>query len=101
MRPARQDPIFAGLNAGAAAFEFAVVWLTLAGLAFAALPVHVDRADWRTFAILTPIIAAVHLLGAERQKHQGSHLSLAPILAAALLLPPALAALAIVIGFVP
>jgi hypothetical protein len=48
-----------------------------------------------------PIIAAVPLVGAGRQKHQGSHLSLAPIFAAALLLPPALTALAIVIAFVP
>jgi diguanylate cyclase (GGDEF)-like protein len=43
----------------------------------------------------------VHLVGAERQKHQGSHLSLAPIFAATLLLPPALTALAIALAFVP
>ena len=33
MRPARHDPLLAGLNPAAAAFEFAVVWLTLAGFA--------------------------------------------------------------------
>ena len=101
MRPARPDPIFSGLNPAAAAFEFAVVWLTLAGFALFALPAELEGDDWRTFAILVPIIAAVHLVGAERQKHQGSHLSLAPIFAAALLLPPALTTLAIVIAFVP
>ena len=94
MRPARHDPLLSGLNPAAAAFEFAVVSLTLAGFAFFALPAEIEGGDWRTFAILVPIIAAVHLLGAERQKHQGSHLSLAPIFAAALLLPPALTALA-------
>jgi diguanylate cyclase (GGDEF)-like protein len=101
MRPARPDPILAGLNPAAAAFEFAVVWLTLAGFALLAVPAEIEGNDWRTFAILLPIIAAVHLIGAERQKHQGSHLSLAPIFAATLLLPPALTALAIVIAFVP
>src|SRR3954453_16677009 len=101
MRPARQDPILSGLNPAAAAFEFAVVWVTMAGFALMAVPVHLEDGDWRTFAILVPIIAAVHLIGAERQKHQGSHLSLAPIFAAALLLPPALASLAVVLAFIP
>jgi hypothetical protein len=101
MRPARHDPLLSGLNPAAAAFEFAVVWLTMAGFALTAIPAEIARDDWRTFAILVPIIAAVHLVGAERQKHQGSHLSLAPIFAAALLLPPALTALATVIAFVP
>src|SRR4029453_14183320 len=101
MRPARHDPIFSGLNPAAAAFEFAVVWLTMAGFALYALPVEAEADDWRTFAILVPIIAAVHLVGAERQKHQGSHLSLAPIFAAVLILPPALGALTIAIAFVP
>jgi hypothetical protein len=31
MRPARPDPTLSGLNPAAAAFEFAVVWITLAG----------------------------------------------------------------------
>jgi diguanylate cyclase (GGDEF)-like protein len=101
MRSAHPDPIFSGLNPAAAAFEFAIVWLTVAGFALVALPAEIEAGDWRTFAILVPIIAAVHLVGAERQKHQGSHLSLAPIFAGALLLPPALTALAIVIAFVP
>lgn len=90
MRPARHDPLPSGLNPAAAAFEFAVVWLTMAGFALMAIPAEIARDDWLAFATLVPIIAAVHLVGAERQKHQGSHLSLAPIFAAALLLPPAL-----------
>jgi diguanylate cyclase (GGDEF)-like protein len=101
MPPSRQDPVLSGLNPAAAAFEFAVVWLTLVGFAFFALPAKIGAGDWRTFAILVPIIAAVHLVGAERQKHQGSHLSLAPIFAATLLLPPVLTTLAIAIAFVP
>jgi diguanylate cyclase (GGDEF)-like protein len=101
MRPALRDPIFSGLNPAAAAFEFVVVWLTVGGAVLTALPMNVERNDWRTFGILLPIIAAVHLVGAERQKHQGSHLSLAPIFAAVLLLPPALAALAISVAFIP
>lgn len=101
MRPALRDPIFTGLNPAAAAFEFVVVWSTVAGAILMALPTEVTREDWRTFAILLPIVAAVHLVGAERQKHQGSHLSLAPIFAAVLLLPPALAALTIGLAFVP
>ncbi|MEO8290549.1 MAG: GGDEF domain-containing protein [Gaiellaceae bacterium] len=100
-RPAPRDPIFSGLNPAAAAFEFAVVWVTVAGAVLMALPTEIGRSDWRTFGILLPIIAVVHLVGAERQKHQGSHLSLAPIFAAVLLLPPALAALAIGVAFVP
>jgi len=59
MRPARPDPIFAGLNPAAAAFEFAVVRLTLAGFALLAVPAEIEGNDWRTFAILLPIIAAV------------------------------------------
>src|ERR1044072_2025340 len=92
MRPARPDPIFSGLNPAAVAFEFAVVWLTLAGFALFALPAEIDTGEWRAFPSLVLVLAAVHLVGAERQKHQGSHLSLAPIFAAALLLPPAPAA---------
>jgi diguanylate cyclase (GGDEF)-like protein len=57
--------------------------------------------DWLAFGVLLPIIAAVHLVGAERQRHQGSHLSLAPIFAAVLILPPALAAITIAIAFIP
>jgi diguanylate cyclase (GGDEF)-like protein len=101
MRPASRDPIFTGLNPPAAAFEFAAVWLTAAGTVAMSLQTEISREDWRTFGVLLPIIAAVHLVGAERQKHQGSHLSLAPIFTATLLLPPALTAVAIAAAFVP
>ena len=66
MRPARHDPLLSGLNPAAAAFEFAVVWLTMAGFALTAIPAEIARDDWLTFAILVPIIAAVHLVVAER-----------------------------------
>ena len=90
-----------GLSPAAAALEFAVVWLTISGVVLAGWPDRIGGDDWLAFGILLPIIVAVHLVGAERQKHQGSHLSLAPIFAAVLILPPALAALAIAIAFVP
>jgi diguanylate cyclase (GGDEF)-like protein len=90
-----------GLSPAAAAFEFAVVWLTVAGTALVGWPERVERHEWAAFAVLLPIIAAVHLIGAERQRHQGSHLSLAPIFAAVLILPPALSVLAIAGAFVP
>jgi diguanylate cyclase (GGDEF)-like protein len=89
------------LSPAAAAFEFVVVWLAVAGAALAGWPDKIGHEDWAAFAVLVPIIAAVHLLGAERQMHQGSHLSLAPIFAAVLILPPALAALALALAFVP
>jgi GGDEF domain-containing protein len=66
MRPARHDPLLSGLNPAAAAFEFAVVWLTMAGFALTAIPAETARGDWLTFAILVPIIAAVHLVVVER-----------------------------------
>jgi diguanylate cyclase (GGDEF)-like protein len=90
-----------GLSPAAAALEFAVVWLTISGVVLAGWPGRIDLEDWLAFGILLPIIVAVHLVGAEREKHQGSHLSLAPIFAAVLILPPALAALAVAIAFVP
>ena len=90
-----------GLGATAAAFEFAVVWLTLAGVAFVGWPAQITDEQWVAFCVLMPLIAVVHLVGAERQKHQGSHLSLAPIFAAVLILPPALAAIAITVAFFP
>ena len=103
MRPMRQRsaPIAAGLSGAAAAFEFVVVWATAASLAVFPFPSHPSRQEWIAFAVLVPLIAGVHLLGAERQKHQGSHLSLAPMFAAVLLLPPLLAAAAIAVAFVP
>jgi diguanylate cyclase (GGDEF)-like protein len=90
-----------GLSPAAAALEFAVVWLTISGVVLAGWPGRIDLEDWLAFGILLPIIVAVHLVGAEREKHQGSHLSLAPIFAAVLILPPALAALAVAIAFLP
>jgi diguanylate cyclase (GGDEF)-like protein len=95
------ERIFGGLSPFAAAFEFALVWLVVAGTALVGWPERVDHDKWVAFALLLPITAAVHLLGAERQKHQGSHLSLAPIFAAVLILPPALTAIVIAVAFVP
>jgi diguanylate cyclase (GGDEF)-like protein len=92
---------FGGLHPAAAALEFAVVWLTAAGVVLAGWLTRVDNGDWLAFGVLLPMIAAVHLLGAEREKHQGSHLSLAPIFTAVLILPPVLAAAAIAVAFVP
>ena len=90
-----------GLSAVAAAFEFAVVWATGFAVAAFGLPSHVTQDDWIAFAVLTPLIAGTHLLAREREKYQGSHLSLAPMFTAALVLPPALAALAIALAFIP
>jgi diguanylate cyclase (GGDEF)-like protein len=90
-----------GLSPAAAAVEFVVVWLMIVGVALAGWPEEITGDEWLAFAMLLPIIAAVHLVGAERQKHQGSHLSLAPIFAAVLILPPALAAITIAIAFIP
>jgi diguanylate cyclase (GGDEF)-like protein len=90
-----------GLCPAAAALEFVVVWLTISGVVLAGWPDRIGVEDWLAFGVLLPIIVAVHLVGAERQKHQGSHLSLAPFFAAVLILPPALAALAIAVAFVP
>jgi diguanylate cyclase (GGDEF)-like protein len=90
-----------GLSPAAAALEFTVVWLTVAGAVLVGWPERITGDEWLAFAALMPLIALVHLLGAERQKHQGSHLSLAPIFAAVLILPPALAAIAIAVAFFP
>jgi diguanylate cyclase (GGDEF)-like protein len=90
-----------GLNQAAAAFELAVIGATGAALVLLGFPARVTQDDWIAFLVLLPLIAAVHLLGAEREKHQGSHLSLAPIFAAVLLLPEALAAAAIAAAFIP
>jgi diguanylate cyclase (GGDEF)-like protein len=90
-----------GLSPAAAALEFTVVWLTIAGAVLVGWPVVVTESEWIAFCALMPLIAIVHLLGAEREKHQGSHLSLAPIFAAVLILPPALAAIAIAVAFFP
>ncbi len=90
-----------GLSPAAAAFEFAVVWGTAVAVAAFGLPGRVSGEEWVTFAVLVPLIAGAHLLAREREKYQASQLSLAPMIAAALLLPPALAAVAIAAAFVP
>lgn len=90
-----------GLSQAAAAFELAVIGATGAALVLLGFPARVSQDDWVAFLVLLPLIAAVHLLGAEREKHQGSHLSLAPIFAAVLLLPEALAGAAIAAAFIP
>jgi diguanylate cyclase (GGDEF)-like protein len=90
-----------GLSPAAAALEFTVVWLTVAGAVLVGWPAQVTENQWIAFVLLLPIIATVHLVGVERQKHQGSHLSLAPIFAAVLILPPVLAAMAIAVAFFP
>jgi diguanylate cyclase (GGDEF)-like protein len=97
----RSERTIGGLSPAAAALEFTVVWLTVAGAALIGWPENVTEEEWIAFCVLMPLIAVVHLIGAERQKHQGSHLSLAPIFAAVLILPPVLAAIAIAIAFFP
>jgi diguanylate cyclase (GGDEF)-like protein len=90
-----------GLSAPAAAFEFAVVWATVATLAAAWPSVDPTRSDWIAFAVLLPLVAFVHQLSRDREKHQGSALSLAPMFAAALFLPPLMAAAVIAAAFIP
>ena len=90
-----------GLSAPAAAFEFAVVWATVATLAAVEPSLDPTRSDWIAFAVLLPLVAFVHQLSRDREKHQGSALSLAPMLAAALLLPPLMAAAVIAAAFIP
>jgi diguanylate cyclase (GGDEF)-like protein len=96
-----QGPSKHELSPVAAAFAFAVVWLAVAAVVVTAGVERVTGADWVAFAALAPLIATVHLLGADRERHQGSHLSLAPMFAAALILPPPLAAAAIAAAFLP
>ena len=90
-----------GLSAPAAAFEFAVVWATVATLAAVEPSLDPTRSDWIAFAVLLPLVAFVHQLSRDREKHQGSALSLAPMLAAALLLPALMAAAVIAAAFIP
>lgn len=97
----RVEQASGGLSGAAAAFEFVVVWATIVSAGLFGLPERVANDDWLAFAVLVPLIAGVHLLACEREKHQGSHLSLAPMFAAVLLLPPALSAVAIAAAFVP
>ena len=90
-----------GLSAAAAAFEFAVVWATIASVVALTTPTDPTRSDWIAFAIFLPLIAVVHQLSRDREKHQGSALSLAPMFAAALILPPLMAAAVIAAAFIP
>ena len=101
MRHKRVAASSGGLSAGAAAFEFVVVWATLASAFLLPRPDTIPTREWVEFGVLLTLIAIVHLVGADREKYQGSHLSLAPIFAAVLLLPPLLAAVAIAAAFVP
>ena len=89
------------ISAGSASFEFAVVWATVVATMLFGIPERVTTGEWIAFAVLTPLVAVVHLAGSYREKFQGSHLSLAPMFAAVLVLPPLLAALAITLAFVP
>ena len=91
----------ARLSGGSAAFEFTVVWTTIVGAILVGLPAGVSSGDWIAFAALATLIAVVHLVGADRAKYQGSHLSLAPMFVAVLVLPPIFAAAAIALAFVP
>ncbi len=90
-----------GLSASAAAFEFAVVWATIASVVALTTPTDPTRSDWIAFAVFLPLIAFVHQLSRDREKHQGSALSLAPMFAAALILPPLMAAIVIAAAFIP
>jgi len=90
-----------GLGRAAATLELALLGACAVAIAFVGRGHAVEADDWIAFGVFAPIVAATHLLGAERTKHQGSHLSLAPIFAAVLILPPPLTALVIALAFVP
>jgi len=90
-----------GLGRQAAGLELVVVLATVTLVAALGQPVPVERGDWIAFGVLLPLAAVAHMLGADRAKHQGSQLSLAPIFAAALILPPSLTALLIGLAVVP
>ena len=98
---ADHEPPARGLGRPAAGLELALVLGTAGLVAALGLPVEVGRDDWLAFAALLPLVVAAHLLGADRVKHQGSHLSLAPVFAAVLILPPALAVVVVALAFVP
>jgi diguanylate cyclase (GGDEF)-like protein len=84
-----------------AGLELVLVLATITLLAKLGPPTPVERGDWLDFAILLPLVAVAHLLGADRAKHQGSQLSLAPFFTAVLVLPPSLFVLLVTIAFVP
>ena len=97
---ADHEPSARGLGRPAAGLELALVLATGVLLVVLGLPADVGRDDWLAFAALLPLVVAAHLLGADRAKHQGSHLSLAPIFAAVLILPPSLAVVVVALAFV-
>jgi len=97
--PQRQIP--RGLTPAAAVLELALVLAAAAGTAALVWRTEVSEEPWTAFGALLPLVLLSHLLAAERAKHQGSHLSLAPMFAAVLVLPPGLAALTIALAFVP
>jgi diguanylate cyclase (GGDEF)-like protein len=100
MKHVRNSPAH-GLGREAAGLELVLVLATVTLLAKLGPPTPVERADWIDFAILLPLVAVAHLLGADRAKHQGSQLSLGPFFTAVLVLPPSLFVLLIVLAVVP
>ena len=96
-----QHPLDRGLGRDAAGLELVVVLATVTLVAALGRPEAVQRADWIAFAVLLPLVAVAHLLGADRTKHQGSQLSLAPIFTAVLILPPSLTVLLIAVAVIP
>ena len=70
------------LGRQAAGLELVIVLATLTLVAALGQPEAVERSDWIAFGVLLPLAAIAHLLGADRTKHQGSQLSLAPIFTA-------------------
>ncbi|MGH3042386.1 MAG: diguanylate cyclase [Gaiellaceae bacterium] len=95
------DPRDRGLGRQAAGLELVIVLATVTLVAAVGQPEAVERSDWIAFAVLLPLVAIAHLLGADRTKHQGSQLSLAPIFTAVLILPPSLTTLVIAFAVVP
>jgi diguanylate cyclase (GGDEF)-like protein len=95
------DPLDRGIGRQAAGLELVVVLATVTLAAALGRPEAVERGDWIAFAVLLPLVALAHLLGADRTKHQGSQLSLAPIFTAVLILPPSLTTLLIAVAVVP
>jgi diguanylate cyclase (GGDEF)-like protein len=95
------DPRDRGLGRQAAWLELVIVLATVTLVAALGQPEAVHRDDWVAFGVLLALVAAAHLLGADRTKHQGSQLSLAPIFTAVLILPPALTTLVIALGVIP
>ncbi len=95
------DPRDRGLGRQAAGLELVIVLATVTLVAALGQPEAVGRDDWIAFAVLLPLVTIAHLLGADRTKHQGSQLSLAPIFTAVLILPPSLTTLLIALAVVP